>query len=361
MLRSLSWQRLRSRDLSRLFVVPMLALVGLGAGAVVHPQLAPHLAAAGDTDKGTVLDAVIDMTCFPKEIIFPIPPGIGGPPPCDTSGIPVYTPSAEPSGQAHLTVMDDDTVHFDIKLQGILPGQTVTAWLIWYFQFLYPCDESSFPCTTPTLPDIFVSVDPSKDIVSFVPFPLPPCTAPPCPSIWVPFAVAAHSVPLARTGAGYTEGLGREPNQIVIDEAGEGGLTGKLDYNPLKPHQGPLRNGLANTQQGAAPAGSIASQPPCCGLVTFDDGQPDRGQPVHQPIGSSFLREFEANGFQKLEANGRPKLVRSPVPSVFISVISSLDNHTKGINPGLPYVPELLSFGDHVILGVFDLRAFHQQ
>lgn len=355
MLRSMLGQRLRGRGLSRLLVVPVLALVGLGASAL-HPQFAPHLAAADVKDKGTVFDAVIDMTCFPKEIVFPIPPGIGGPPPCDTSGIPVYTPSAEPSGQAHLTVMDDDTVHFDIKLQGILPGQTVTAWLIWYFQFLYPCDESGFPCTAPTLPDIFVSVDPNKDIVSFVPFPLPPCTDPPCPSIWVPFAAAAHSVPLARTGAGYTEGLGREPNQIVIDEAGNGGLTGKLDYNPLKPHQGPLRNGLANTHQSAAPAGSISFQPPCCGLVTLS------GEPAHQPIGSSFLREFDpATGFQKLEANGRPKLVRSPVPSVFISIISSLDKYSKGINPGLPYVPELLSFGDHVILGVFDLRAFHQQ
>ena len=99
------------------------------------------------------------MTCFPKEIIFPIPPGIGGPPPCDTSGIPVYTPSAEPSGQAHLTVMDDDTVHFDIKLQGILPGQTVTAWLIWYFQFLYPLMSLAFPvlrqpCLTSLSPSI---------------------------------------------------------------------------------------------------------------------------------------------------------------------------------------------------------------
>jgi hypothetical protein len=346
MMRSMLGQRLRGHGLSRLLVVPVLALVGLGAAAAVHPQLAPHLAAAGVKDKGTV----IDMTCFPKAIVFPVPPGIGGPPPCDTSGIPVYTPSAEPSGRAHLTVMDDDTVHFDIKLQGILPGQTVTAWLIWYFQFLYPCDESGFPCTAPTLPDIFVSVNPDKDIISFVPFLDPPY------SIWVPFAVAAHSVPLARTGAGYTEGLGREPNQIVIDQAGNGELRVKLDYNPLKPHQGPLRNGLANTQQGAAPAGSIAIQPPCCGLVTLS------GEPVHQPIGSSFLREFDpATGFQKLEANGRPKLVRSPVPAVFISIISSLDNHTKGINPGLPYVPELFSFGDHVILGVFDLRAFHQQ
>jgi hypothetical protein len=355
MMRSMPGQRLRGCGLSRLLVVPVLALVGLGAAVAVHSQPAPHLAAAGVKDKGTVLDAVIDMTCFPKEIVFPVPPGIGGPPPCDTSDITVYS-SPNPSGRAHLTVMDDDTVHFDIELQGILPDQTVTAWLIWYFQFLYPCDESSFPCTAPTLPNIFVSVDPNKDIVSFVPFPLPPCTDPPCPSIWVPFAVAAHSVPLARTGAGYTEGLGREPNQIVIDEAGNGGLTVKLDYNPLKPHQGPLRNGLANTHQGAAPAGSTSFQPPCCGLVTLS------GEPVHQPIGSSFLREFDpATGFQKLEANGRPKLVRSPVPAVFISIISSLDKHTKGINPGLPYVPELLSFGDHVILGVFDLRAFHQQ
>ena len=348
MLRSLTWQRLRGRGLAGQQRAQWRALAVLGTALT----LTPHLAASAS---GAALDALIDMTCFPKEIVFPVPPGIGGPPPCDTSDITVYS-SPNPSGRAHLTVLDDDTVHFDIKLQGILPGQTVTAWLIWYFQFLYPCDESSFPCTEPTLPNIFVSVDPNKDIVSFVPFPLPPWTDPPCPSIWVPYAVAAHSVPLARTSAGYTEGLGPEPNQISIDQDGNGRLKAKLDYNPLKPHQGPLRNGLANTHQGAAPAGSIAFQPPCCGLVT-----PSR-EPVHQPVGSSFLREFDpATGFQKLEANGRPKLVRSPVPAAFISIISSIDKHTKGLNPGLPYVPELLSFGDHVILGVFDLRAFHQQ
>src|SRR5262245_11656814 len=244
MLRRLTWQKHSGHDPSLPLIALVLALVVLGAASAVIPQ--PALDLDADEATGAAFTASIDMTCFPKEIVFPIPPGIGGPLPCDTSGIPAYS-SPTPSGQAHLAVKDDDKVHFDIKLQGILPGQTVTAWLIWYFQFLYPCAESSFPCTTPTLPDIFVSVDPSKDIVSYVPFPLPPCTIPPCPSNWVPFAQAAHSVPLARTGAAYSEGLGdREPNQIIIDKAGNGRLKGRLDYNPLKPQQGPLRNGLAN-------------------------------------------------------------------------------------------------------------------
>jgi hypothetical protein len=65
-----------------------------------------------------------------------------------------------------------------------------------------------------------------------------------------------------------------------------------------------------------------------------------------------------------LDADGQPKLVRSPLPAVFISIISSVDGYTKGIYPGLPRVfvpvePPIEILGDHIILGVFDLRDFH--
>jgi hypothetical protein len=81
-------------------------------------------------------------------------------------------------------------------------------------------------------------------------------------------------------------------------------------------------------------------------------------------VGSLFIREFDpATGFQVLAANRRSTLVRSPLPAVFISIISSVDQYTKGVNPGLPRVsiPELAMeiLGDHVVLGIFDLRAFH--
>jgi hypothetical protein len=265
------------------------------------------------------------------------------PPPCIfPEGIDAYS-SPTPSGQAHLLVKADDTVEVDIKLQGIAPGATVAAIINWYFQFLYPFGEGG-----ELLPDIFLSVDADKDLVDIH------------ENIWGPYAPAGHSVPLAPTTAGYTEGLGPEPNQIFIDESGNGRLTVQLDYNPLKPHQGPLRNSLVSTNQGEAPVGSIAAQPGCCsGLLSRT------GLPVLQPVGSSFLREFDrATGFQVLGADGRPKLLRSPVPAAFIAISFILDKHLKGINAGLarvsvppPVSVEIL--GDHVILGLFDLRAFH--
>ena len=330
-MRNISWQRLGGRGLSLPLAVLLLALVFIGTALAVNPQSAPQIV-AGDDQKArkrkVILNAIIDMTCLPTMIPGPNEPIVlDQPPPCEGPGLEDAYSSSTPSGQAHLIVRDDDTVQLDIKLKGIAAGQTVTAWFIWYFQFRLP--EVPHP--------IFASIDPAKDLFG------------------VPFAVAAHSVPLAPTHAGYTEGLGPEPNQIFINQAGNGRLTAKLDYNPLKPHQGPLRNGLVSTHQGAAPADSIAAQPGCCPGIAF---QPPFTAP--QPVGSSFLREFDpATGFQVLEANGRPKLVRSPVPAAFISIISSLDKHTKGMNPGLPHIPEVGVIGDHVVLGVFDLRTFH--
>jgi hypothetical protein len=341
MLKSNPWQRLRGRGLSRPLVALVLALVLLGAASALHPPLAPNLAAAAD--KGTVLDAIIDMTCFP---VAPQPPPIvlDQPPPCSfPEGINPYS-SPTPSGQAHLLVKADDTVQVDITLQGFAPGGTVAAIINWYFQFLYPYGEGG-----ELLPDLFLSVDADKDLVDIL------------GNIWVPYAQAGHSVPLAPTTAGFTEGLGPEPNQIFIDQDGNGRLTVKLDYNPLKPNQGPLRNSLVSTNQGGAPEDSVAFQPGCCsGLFTRGSGLP----PL-QPVGASFLREWDRDtGFQVLDDNGRPKLVRSPVPALFIAISYVLDKHLKGISAGLPRtsVPPPVNvevFGDHVIAGVIDLRPFH--
>jgi hypothetical protein len=312
MRKSLTWQRLRGRGRSCPLVAIVLALVLLGAASALHPPLAPNLAAAAD--KGTVLDVFIDMTCFP---VAPQPPPIvlDQPPPCSfPEGIDAYS-SPTPSGQAHLIVKADDTVQVDITLQGIAPGSTVAAIINWYFQFLYPFGEGG-----ELLPDIFLSVDADKDLVDIR------------GNIWVPYAQAGHSVPLAPTTTGYTEGLGPEPNQIFIDQSGNGRLTVQLDYNPLKTHQGPLRNSLVSTTQGAAPEGSAAFQPGCCsGLLTRS------GLPVLQPVGSSFLREFDrATGFQVLGAAGRPKLVRSPVPAAFIAISLVRISTSRGSTRGWP-------------------------
>ena len=103
------------------------------------------------------------------------------------------------------------------------------------------------------------------------------------------------------------------------------------------------------------PAGSGVEQPLCC-----PDGVPE---PMVQSVGSSFLRSFDMNtGFQNLDGNGKPVLIKSPLPVAFIAIVAHVDKTTHGINPGVPILPIpglSVTTGDHFLVGIFDLRAFH--
>jgi hypothetical protein len=226
--------------------------------------------------------------------------------------------SPNPSGQAHLLVKDDDTAEIVISLRGLAPDLVVTAWLAYFFP----------PAPVPD--PIFAPIGPG----------LPP--------------VAGVAVPLAPTTAAFTEGRGREPNQFFT-YGHRGILLARLDYNPLKPAQGPLRNEASQVTQAAAPVGSDAAQPVCC-----PNGFP---VPRPQPIGASFLRVFDpATGLQRLGADGRPVLLRSPVPAVVIAIVVHIDATTHGISAGIPIPPRpdlAATSGDHYTLGLFDLRALH--
>ena len=135
MLRNLTWQRLRGPGMSLSSVALLLALVVIGTTLALNPQSAPQIAAGDDKEaRKVILDAFIDMTCLPTVILEPVI--LDQPPPCGGLTEPYSSPT--PSGRAHLIVKDDDTVQLNIKLKGIAPGQTITAWFIWYFQFLYP-------------------------------------------------------------------------------------------------------------------------------------------------------------------------------------------------------------------------------
>lgn len=139
--------------------------------------------------------------------------------------------------------------------------------------------------------------------------------------------------------------------------ANKGRLSIDLDYNPLKSGHGPLRNDASLVTQAAAPDGSIAEQPVC-----YPDGAPVPGR---QPVGGSYLRLFDpATGFPILGPDGRPELVRSPAPVVVIALVVHIDETTHGLSAGIaiPPVPGIpATTGDHYTLGVFDLRAFHQE
>ncbi|MEZ4699236.1 MAG: T9SS type A sorting domain-containing protein [Rhodothermales bacterium] len=259
----------------------------------------------------------VEMTCFPPP---PAPggvPGIGPPPPCILPvGVDTRFVSPNPTGTARFHVRADGTTKVTVDLEGLAPDLSLTVWTSYYF----PGGPAPHP--------LFAPIGPG----------LP--------------AIAGVSAPLAPTYAGFTEGLGPEPNEFQLLPNGKARLVVVLDYNPLLPGEGPLRNDLVITNQTDAPAGSGVEQPLCCSPT-----------PAVQSVGASFLRVFDLEtGFQKLDADGRPMLVRSPLPVAFLAVVVHVDDQTHGINPGVPILPipgTPVTAGDHFLLGIFDVRAHY--
>lgn len=294
-----------------------LASIGVLAGLAFCETSVAY--AEGDV----VINAVIEMTCFP-----PPPPegedwGIGPMPPCL---LPVdldpWFVSPDPSGLAHMIVRDDDTARFNIRLNGLAEDLVITAWISYFFP-PGPAPDPIFEPIGEGLP-----------------------------------AIAGVSAPLAPTTAGFTEGIGPEPNSFTIirgHDSDGAQLIVELNYNPMKAGQGPLRNTLVNTDQSLAPRGTDAEQQDCC-----PDGLPE---PKPQPVGSSYLRLFDTEtGYQLLDEDGVPELLRSPAPVAFLAIVVHIDDTTHGINPGIAIlpIPDLpASTGDHFLLGMFDLREFH--
>ena len=296
-----------------------LACLGLALG-VAWPQ---PLGARNHNDgrPRTVVNAVIDMTCFPPPAAEGEAPDIGPLPPCVLpQGLDPALVSPNPSGRARVIVKDDDTATVAIDLEGLAPGLVVTAWLAYYF----PPGPVPHPIFAPTAPG------------------QPP--------------LAGVAVPLAPTTAAFAEGLGiREPNQFKTFRD-RGRLLVHLDFNPLKGGQGPLRNEISPVTQTGAAFDSGATQPLCC-PVGFPVPRP-------QPIGASYLRTYDlASGLQMRDPeNGRPLLLRSPVPVVVIALVVHIDGTTHGISAGIPIPPRpdvSVAAGDHYTLGLFDLRNWH--
>lgn len=305
--------------------LPMLAVLLVIAG--LAGSWSPEVAADAN-DVGIRTNVTVDMTCFPPPPPEGEEPGIGPPPPCLLpDGLDPKFISPNPSGQARLIVKNDDTAKININLDGLAPDLVITAWLAYYFPPNPPADPNF---------DIFRPIDEG----------LPP--------------LAGLSAPLAPTDAAFTEGLGHEPNEFVLHGQGrsvQGKLSIDLDYNPLKSGQGPLRNEPGLVTQVAAPASSGAEQPLCC-----PDGFP---APRPQPIGGSYLRQFDqTTGLPVLGPDGRPQLLRSPVPVAVIALVVHIDETTHGLSAGIPIppIPGIpATAGDHYTLGLFDLRQFHQE
>ena len=295
----------------------MYSLKALRVGMVCICMLIPSLSYSQSSD---LVNATIDMTCFPPPPAPGGEPGIGSPPPCILPvGIDGEFISPAPSGKLNLTVRDDGTATFRMQFRGLAPGLVMTAWTSYFFPG-GPIPDPIFAPLGEGLP-----------------------------------AIAGVSAPLAPTYAAFTEGLGPEPNQFDITAEGNSKKVITIDFNPLLAGQGPLRNELVNTIQTDAPAGSEAEQSLCC-----PDGFP---VPIPQPVGSSLLRSFDLEtGFQNLDEDGRPVLIRSPLPVAFIAIVAHVDKTTHGINPGVPILPIpglSVTTGDHFLVGIFDLRGYH--
>lgn len=289
----------------------------LVAAPILLASLIAVLIAAAPSAHARAPFIEVPMTCFPPPPPPGEPPGLGPAPPCvlPTGLDPRFVPPA-PEGRARLWIRPDGTARARIDLEGLAPDLLITAWASYFF----PGGPAPHPIFAPTEGAA---------------------------------GTAAVSVPLAATTARFSEGLSREPNQLQNLPEGRAFLLATLDWNPLEPGEGPLRNGLRETDQADAPPGSGAEQPPCC---------PDLPAPVFQGVGASFLRVFDpATGFQRIGPDGRPELVRSPLSVAFIAVVVHIDETTHGISPGIPILPipgMPATAGDHFLLGLFDLRPF---
>ena len=161
--------------------------------------------------------------------------------------------------------------------------------------------------------------------------------------------------PAAPITAGFTGGIGPDPNQFTCNPQNECKLKVNLGFNLLAGGEAPLTNATEHDQGfNTDLAGYPGLQAPdCCGHT------------IPQQVTTSWLRQYDAFGFQVLDENGLPVVFRSPIPPASIVVVAHIDKITHGVSSGLGILPVPLpafswDSGDHWFIGAFDLRPFHE-
>ncbi len=229
-----------------------------------------------------------------------------------------------PSGTASIEFFQNNPnkkANVKITLENVVPNAVITAW-----------NAAFFPFIGPTPHPVFGEAAAESAFVN---------------------ANAAVSSPLGPTDQVFTDGIDptKESNFFRETAPGHYEIDVDLDYDFSRPGESPLRNGR-----------SAVSQFEINATISPEAFQTKGFMREIQAVGSSFLREFDPEtGFQKIDANGKPILVRSPVPLAFYAIVLHTDKQTHGINPGVPTPPAPgmpWTTGDHFLIGMFDLRRF---
>lgn len=124
--------------------------------------------------------------------------------------------------------------------------------------------------------------------------------------------------------AGYPGGLGKDPNRLEYAGPRRASLKVELDFNPTYPGEGPLTREISSFQY----------EVPGIQKTKYRQYESKAGEFV--PTSSDFLRVYNPEtGYEKLDRNGIPLVLRSPVKAFWIEVDVHLDRTTHGISAGL--------------------------
>lgn len=163
------------------------------------------------------------------------------------------------------------------------------------------------------------------------------------PTVPAVFKVADHVSPCAPYTAAFTSGMSaKEPNRLRYFAKDKARLLARLNFNPTLPGEGPLTRYQYAFQKdvpGIQRTNLRMYEIPASG-----------GRFV--PTSSDYLRVYDRKtGFEKLDQNRRPVIVRSPLKAFAIAVVAHLDKTTHGVAPGYLGV-------DHYEIGSFKLSPF---
>lgn len=303
--------------------------------------------------------------------------GVNDEPPCESAAQLDWLPAelidalmlgdGQLTGQLHGTLRlkifeeadGSESASYDIRIDGMPNHYVPSVWVT----YCNPRDR--IRVDTDGGPPLFGFQDtPESTFCSrtlLAPFPLADATVD--PNLRINPVPGRPSVPLQSLFAGAVDGIGTgEANRPRRIGNRRWRLRGELEWNPLKPYQGPVANAVEVNQAVRNP---LDIDPAIDGeFVDYDvtditqqgccfGGPP--GFSALQPIGGAYLRVFDqavdnstgiVSGYQKLGAQRQPVLVKSPLPAWIFTLIVHTDESTHGVHSGGPG-------GGAALLGMF--------